>query len=216
MSPFQRLRRKIKPSANGMSSTSVASPVTPSPQSPARPHSPTIQVRVEDTEATQKPEKRTIFQRLKEASWGSSRPSISQVEEPQPFPAKSGVCSTTTLPISQSPSKAPSSRTASEIDGKDDPGMDDGAVDEDELFLSPTSGQKRRKALVNAAKATGSVAKYGLHLVKESSDVLPPLKSVSSGLCFLLDTYEAGFSTLIHDIVGRRSHYSNGSPTKTT
>ena len=201
MSPFalpQRLRRKIKPSANATSSTSVASSITPSPQSPAR--SPTIQVRVEDTEATPKHEKRTVFHRLK-ASWTSSRSSTSQVEESQPFQAKSGVCSTTTLPISQSPSKAPSFRTASEIDGEDDPGMDDGAVDEDEPFLSPTSGQKRRKALVNAAKASASVAKYGLHLVKESSDVLPPLKSVSSGLCFLLDTYEAGFPIFIRDIV---------------
>jgi hypothetical protein len=90
------------------------------------------------------------------------------------------------------------------VDGKDDHGMDDGAIDEDELFLtvnSPTSSQKRRKALLNAAKATASVAKYGLELVKETSGMLPPLKSVSSGLCFLLDTYEVGFSTFIHDVV---------------
>ena len=204
--PFLGLwRRRIKPSAT-RSSTSVASPAAPSlPQSPARPPSPTIQIRVEDTEATQKPEKRTIFHRLK-ASWGSSRSSvsISQVEEPEPLPTRNSVSSTTALPISQSPGKAPSFRTASDVDGKDDHGMDDGAIDEDELFLtvnSPTSGQKRRKALVNAAKATASVAKYGLQLVKESSDALAPLKSVSGGLCFLLDTYEAGFPTFIHDVV---------------
>ena len=80
--------------------------------------------------------------------------------------------------------------------------MDDGAVDEDKLFLTvnlPTSSQKRHKALVNAAKAMASVAKYGLQLVKETSGMLPLLKSISSGLCFLLDTYEAGF--LICDVM---------------
>jgi hypothetical protein len=188
----RRLRREIKPSANG-TSTPVVGPVTTSlPQSSVRPPSPTIQVRVEDTEATQKHKKRTIFRRLK-ASWGSS----------QLLPTTNGVSSTTTLPISQSPSNAPSCTTASEADGKDDHGMDDCAVDEDELFLtvnSPTSNRNRRKALVNAAKATASVAKYGLQLVKESSDVLPPLKSVSSGLCFLLDTYEASFPIVIRDV----------------
>lgn len=201
----RRLRRKVKPSANGTSTPIVGPVTTSSPQSPVRPPSPTIQVRVEDTEATQKHEKPTIFRRLK-ASWGSSQSSVSipQVEAPQLLPTTNGVSSTTTLPISQSPSKAPSCTTASEADGKDDHGMDDGAVDEDELFLtvnSPTSNRNRRKALVNAAKATASVAKYGLQLVKESSDVLPPLKSVSSGLCFLLDTYEASFPIVIRDAV---------------
>jgi len=203
----RRLRRKVKPSANGTSTPVVCPVTTSSPQSPVRPPSPTIQVRVEDAEATQKREKRTIFHRVK-ASWGSSQPSVSisqVVEAPQPLPATTnGVSSTTTLPISQSPSKAPSCTTASEVDGKDDHGMDDCVVDEDELFLtvnSPTSNRNRRKALINAAKATASVAKYGLQLVKESSDVLPPLKSVSSGLCFLLDTYEAGFPIFVRDIV---------------
>jgi len=202
----RRLRRKGKPSADG-TSTPVVDPVTTSsPQSPVRLPSPTIQVRVEDTEATQKHEKPTIFHRLK-ASWGSSQSSVSTsqvVEAPQLLPTRNDVSSTTTLPISQSPRKAPSCTTASEADGKDEHGMDDCAVDEDELFLtvnSPTSNRNRRKALVNAAKATASVAKYGLQLVKESSDALPPLKSVSSGLCFLLDTYEAGFPIFIRDIV---------------
>jgi len=202
----RRLRRKVKPSADGTSTPVVCPVTTSSPQSPVRPPSPTIQVRVEDTEATRKHEKRTIFHRLK-ASWGSSQSSVSisqVVEAPQPLPTRNGVSSTTTLPISQSPSKTPSCTTASEADGKDDHGVDDCAVDEDELFLtvnSPTSNRNRRKALVNTAKTTASVAKYGLQLVKETSDVLPPLKSVSSGLCFLLDSYEAGLPIFIRDVV---------------
>ena len=198
-----RLRRKVRPSADG-TSTPVVGPVTiSSPQSPVRPLSQTIQVRVEDTEATQKHEKRTILHRFK-ALWGSSQSSLSisqVVEAPQPLPTGNDASSIATLPISQSPSKVPSCRTVSEVDGENDHGMDAGAVDEDELLLtvdSPTSRQKRRKAVVNASRATASVAKYGLQLVKESSDALPPLKSVLSGLCFLLATYQAGLPTFIH------------------
>ena len=38
-------------------------------------------------------------------------------------------------------------------------------------------------------------AKLLLCTVKESADAFPPLKSIAGGLCFILENYEAGFTS---------------------
>jgi len=73
--------------------------------------------------------------------------------------------------------------------------------DQDQFLAvsSPTSTPIKKshggrwKGVSEAGKVAGSVAKYGVQMLKESSDVLPPLKSVAGGLSFFLSTYEVRF-----------------------
>ncbi|KAF8966797.1 hypothetical protein BDZ97DRAFT_1917311 [Flammula alnicola] len=122
-------------------------------------------------------------------SWGKSRST----------PPASISLNDQTYPYQQSP-RNPSSLSLStgsiphkQKDPDDNEGMNSG---EREQFLSPTTQHRKSKLQSNwkgsrkSGKTAVSVAKYGLQTLKESADAFPPLKSVVSGLSFLLSTYE--------------------------
>lgn len=186
---------------------------TPAPVSPSSPR-----IHVERAEgASPKTESRRlkIWHKAK-ASFsslqlgGSPTPSPStisddwQVEETQNGHKIPGSPNT---PVLQMPSSPSSSWTPIE-DGSqgeefDDPEQDnvDLSGDQDRFLAvsSPISTPMKKshggrwKGVSEAGQIAGSVAKYGLQALKESSDALPALKSVVGGLSFFLSTYEVRF-----------------------
>lgn len=81
-------------------------------------------------------------------------------------------------------------------EGSDDPELY--CVDFSGLAVSsPTSTPIKKslgwKNISKRGKLAGSLVMYGIQALKESSDVLPPLKSVVGCLAFLLSTYKVRF-----------------------
>ena len=183
---------------------------------PASPSSPRIQVeRAEGASPKTESRRRKIWHKAK-ASFsslqlgGSPAPSPStisddwQVEGMQNDHKIPGSPNTS---ISQVPSSSSSSWTPMK-DGcqgeeSDDPEQYniDLSGDQDRFLAvsTPTSTLMKKshggrwKGVSEAGQVAGSVAKYGLEVLKESSDALPPLKSVVGGLSFFLSTYEVRF-----------------------
>ena len=67
---------------------------------------------------------------------------------------------------------------------------DSAAPDQGQETLSPDQSEPNATADENKWKTASATAKLLLRGVKESSDAFPPLKSVTGGLCFILENYE--------------------------
>jgi len=217
-------RRRQKPIVTIIGDSDPPRPIqavlTPAPVSPS---SPRIQVeREEGASPKTESRRRKIWYKAK-ASFsnlqlgGSPSPSPStisddwQVEENTDLRNCHKIPGSPNTPISQVPNSSSSSWTPikDECQGEDSDDPEQYNVDlsgDQDRFLavsSPTSTPMKKshggrwKGVSEAGKVAGSVAKYGVQALKESSDVLPPLKSVVGGLSFFLSTYEVRFIYVI-------------------
>ena len=222
-------RRRQKPTITIISDSGPPPPIqavlTPAPGSPS---SPRIQVE-RDEGASPKTESRgrKIWYKAKASflnlhlggSPSPSPPTISddrRVEEILNLGNDHEIPGSSNTPVSQVPSSSSSSWTpikdGCQGEDSDDPEQYnvDLSGDQDRFLAvsSPTSTPMKKshggrwKGVSEAGKVAGSVAKFGVQALKESSDALPPLKSVVGGLSFFLSTYEVRFIYVILVMIG--------------
>ena len=208
-------RRRQKPTITIISDSGPPRPIQVVP-APVPPSSPRIQVEGEEGASPKTENRRRKIWHKAKASFsnlhlgGSPSPSPStisddwQVEGNPDLRNNCKIPGSPNTPVSQVPSSSSSAWT-SITDGcqgedSDDPEQYnvDLSGDQDRFLAvsSPTSTPMKKShggRWKEAGKVAGSVAKYGVQALKESSDALPPLKSVVGGLSFFLSTYEVRF-----------------------
>ena len=205
-------RRRKKPTITIISESGspriIQAVHTPAPVSPSTPK---IQVQsAEGASPKTESRRRRIWHKAK-ASFsglhlgGSPTRSPSAISDdwqaPEIFDSQNG-CKfpgSPSTPLSQAPSSSSSLWTpikdGSQGEESDDPEQYNvcPSGDQDRILSSPISTPIKKchgGRWKGVSDVAGGVAKYGVQMLKESSDVLPPLKGIVGGLNFFLSTYE--------------------------
>ena len=75
------------------------------------------------------------------------------------------------------------------------PGNDKNTLPEPPAHTADSKAAPEKLDWKSIASTAYATTKLAIHLVKESSDVFPPLKSVAGGLCAILDHCEVHFTS---------------------